>query len=122
MFDTLIRRIFELSDSQPDKTAVAFKKETVTYRMLAQKIRNIGANLAHMGIKRGERVLFTALSKPEMVACYLGIQYCGAVAVFMDKNGTAENSVAVYEANQRVLSCHTNPSTIFFPTQLKGLV
>lgn len=109
MFDTLIRRIFELSDSQPDKTAVAFKKETVTYRMLAQKIRNIGANLAHMGIKRGERVLFTALSKPEMVACYLGIQYCGAVAVFMDKNGTAENSVAVYEDAQAALFLTDKP-------------
>ncbi|MDE7326659.1 MAG: AMP-binding protein [Lachnospiraceae bacterium] len=109
MFDTLIRRIFELSASQPDKTAVAFKKETLTYQKLAQKIRAIGTNLAHMGIKRGDRVLFTALSKPEMAATYLGIQYCGAVAVFMDKNGTPENSAAVYEDAQAVLFLTDKP-------------
>lgn len=109
MFDTLIRRVFELAGSQPDKTAVAFKKESVTYRALSDKIRAIGANLARMGVKRGDRVLFTALSKPEMAAVYLGIQYCGAVAVFIDKNSTPENSAMVYEDAQGALFLTDKP-------------
>lgn len=113
MFDTLIRRIFELSGSQPDKTAVAFKKETVTYRELSEKIRAIGSNLARMGVKRGDRVLFTALSKPEMVSAYLGIQYCGAVAVFIDKNSTPENSAMVYEDAQGALFLTDKPMKDF---------
>ena len=83
MFDTLVNRIFELAAAQPDKLAVAFKKEQVSYSELAAKIRAIGQSLACMGIVRGDRILFTALSKPEMVAAYLGIQYCGGIAVFI---------------------------------------
>lgn len=97
MFDTLINRIMELSLTQPDKAAVIFKQEKLTYNDLAQKIKTIAANLKELGVNKGDRVLFTALSKPEMVAAYLGIQYCGAIAVFVDKNGTAENSAAIYE-------------------------
>ena len=109
MFDTLIRRIFGLAASQPDKTAVAFKKDSLSYRMLADKIRAVGANLAAMGVKRGDRVLFTALSKPEMVAAYLGIQYIGAVAVFIDKNSSPESSAAIFEDAQAVLFLTDKP-------------
>lgn len=109
MFDTLIHRIFELAISQPEKMAVAFKKDALTYKELADKIRAIGANLAHMGITRGDRVLFTALSKPEMVAVYLGIQYIGGCAVFIDKNSTPENSALVYEDAQAALFLTDKP-------------
>lgn len=108
-FDTLINRVLELSVSQPDKTAVAFKKNLLSYRALADKIRTIGTVLASMGIRRGDRVLFTALSKPEMVAAYLGIQYCGAVAVFIDKSSTPENAVMVYEDAEAVLFLTDKP-------------
>ena len=97
MFDTLVNRILELSKTQPDKTAVIFKKEQLTYYELAKKMKVVAAGLKKLGINKGDRVLFNALSKPEMVAAYLGIQYYGAIAVFMDKNGTAENSVAIYD-------------------------
>lgn len=109
MFDTLIRRVFELAGSQPDKTAVVFKKDSLTYRMLADKIRAAGASLAGMGVNRGDRVLFTALSKPEMVVAYLGIQYIGAVAVFVDKNSSPENSAAVYADAQAALFLTDKP-------------
>lgn len=109
MFDTLIRRVFELAGSEPDKTAVAFKKDSLTYRMLADKIRAAGVTLARMGITRGDRVLFTALSKPEMVTAYLGIQYIGAVAVFIDKNSSPESAAAIYEDAQAVLFITDKP-------------
>ena len=94
---TLVERILELSAERPDAPALAFKKEQLTYAQLADKIRAIAGELSAIGIKAGNRVLFTALSKPEMAAVYLGIQYIGGVAVFVDKNSTAENAVAIYE-------------------------
>lgn len=109
MYDTLINRVFCLAEQQPDKMAVVFKKEQVSYQQLAKYIRNIGTKLTQMGVKRGERVLFTALSKPEMVAAYLGIQYCGAVAVFIDKNSTPENAAAIYEDAEAVLFLTDKP-------------
>lgn len=91
MIDTLINRMTKLAQEQPDQLAVAFKSEQLTYAQLLDKIKWIGNRLSELGVGRGDRVLFTAFSKPEMVAAYLGIQYCGAVAVFLDKNATVEN-------------------------------
>lgn len=95
--NTLVQRILELARTKPDAVAVAFKKEKLTYARLAEKIRIIGTELKKRDIQVGERILFSAVSKPEMVAVYLGIQYAGAIAVFIDKNSTAENAAAVYE-------------------------
>ena len=61
---TLVERILELSAERPDAPALAFKKEQLTYAQLADKIRAIAGELSAIGIKAGDRVLFTALSKP----------------------------------------------------------
>ena len=113
MFDTLVNRILELSIEQPDKTAVIFKKEQLTYSMLAGKMKSIALKLKALGISNGDRVLFNAVSKPEMVAAYLGIQYCGAIAVFMDKNGTPENAAAIYEDAEGSLFLTDKPMGIY---------
>lgn len=109
MFDTLINRISTLAKEQPDKIAVAFKGEQLTYRALMGKIKLVGNILIKREIKKGDRVLFTAISKPEMVAVYLGIQYCGAVAVFLDKNATVENIEFVYRDTSAVLLLTDKP-------------
>lgn len=103
MFDTLISRISYLAKEQPDKMAVAFKSEQFTYRELMDKIRLVGNSLIDMEVSKGDRVLFTALSKPETVAVYLGIQYCGAVPVFLDKNATVGNMEFIYHDTDAVL-------------------
>ncbi len=76
---------------------------------MLDKIKWIGNRLSELGVGRGDRVLFTALSKPEMVAAYLGIQYCGAVAVFLDKNVTVENMEFVYQDTNAVLLLSDKP-------------
>lgn len=109
MFDTLVNNVLRLAETQPDKLAVAFKKEQVTYKGLADKVIAVGTNLASLGVHKGDRVLFTALSKPEMVAAYLGIQYCGGIAVFVDKNSTPENALSVYADSEAVLFLTDKP-------------
>lgn len=97
MYDTLVNRILELASSQPKKLAVAFKKEQLTYGELADRMKLVAQRLLLMGIKKGDRVLFSAVSKTEMVSAYLGIHYCGAVAVFIDKNATSKNAIFIYK-------------------------
>lgn len=97
MINTLVKRVFELADITPDKMAVAFKKERLTYRELAIKALGISEFLKAEGILPGDRVCYSALSKPEMVAVYLGVSLSGAVSVFLDKNSTIENMILVYE-------------------------
>ena len=96
MFDTLIKRIKQHAEVRADQVAVVFKKEQLTYSELWQKIVCIGSALHDMGIRRGDRVVFTATSKPESVAVYLGIQYCGAISIYADKSGTPESIATIY--------------------------
>ncbi len=97
MIDTLVNRVGTLAKTLPDKIAVAFKKEQLTYKQLFAKAVCISEYLKAEGIKTGDRVCYSAISKPEMVAFYLGISLSGAVTVFLDKNSTVENMLLVYE-------------------------
>lgn len=109
MMDTLVNRILDLAKAQPDKIAAALKKEQLTYAGLAGKMIGIASALREMGVKEGDRVCFSAVSKPEMIAAYLGIQICGGVVVFLDKNSTAENMAAIYEEAESKLLLTDKP-------------
>lgn len=96
MSQILAEHVLALAQSQPEKQALLFKKESLSYSELADLIVKCAGFLSGLGIRKGDRVLFTALSKPETVVFYLGIQYAGAVAVSMDKNATAEAGWQIY--------------------------
>ena len=100
---TLISRIRELAASQPQKAALIFRNETMTFGELSEEIFLVSKALKERGIRRGDRVLFTALSRPFMPALYLGIQAAGAVAVFMDKSSTEERALAIYDSTEAAL-------------------
>ena len=95
--DNLFNRLIDLATVCPDKKAVVFKGEYLTYRELCRRIASMAEQLAKEGIEQGDRVCFSAVSKPEMAAAYMAVQACGAVAVFLDKNGTPENMAAICE-------------------------
>ncbi len=92
--DNLFNRLIDLAAACPDKKAVVFKGEYLTYRELCRRIAGMAERLGKEGVGQGDRVCFSAVSKPEMVAAYMAVQACGAVAVFLDKNGTPENMAA----------------------------
>ena len=109
MSQTLAGQILSLAKSQPEKPAVLFKKEALSYQELAEQVARCGTFLSGLGIRRKDRVLFTALSKPEAVVLYLGIQYAGAIAVAMDKNATAENAWQIYSDTEASLFVTDRP-------------
>lgn len=97
IMENLLNRLIKLAAACPDKKAVIFKEEYLTYRELGRRIAGMADRLVLEGIAHGDRVCFSTVSKPEMVAAYMAIQACGAVAVFLDKNGTPENMAAICE-------------------------
>ncbi|MCM1091011.1 MAG: AMP-binding protein [Butyrivibrio sp.] len=109
MSERLTDRISELAASQPEKTAVALKKETLTYSRLWRKVQGMAVLLREYGVGEGDRVCFSAVSRPEMPAVYLAVQLCGAIAVFLDKNGTPENMALIYESSDAVLLLTDKP-------------
>lgn len=109
MTEILVNRIMELAKTRPDKMAVAFKKETLTYRELAKKAYGIAEILKKSGITEGDKVCFSAVSKTEMPTAYLGIQLCGATAVFLDKNSTPENMAVICRESESKLLLTDRP-------------
>lgn len=109
MIDYLVSRIEALAGSQPDKTALIFRKEKLTYRELYEKMTGIAAFLEEEKIGKGSRVCFSAVSRPEAAAVYLGIQLYGAIAVPADKNASAENLASLYELSESELLLSAKP-------------
>ena len=97
MFETFSEAVMRLAEEIPEKEALAFRKEILTYGELKRRVLAAAGALAHFGVKRGDRVLFSAVSKPETVVAYLAVLYVGGTAVFIDKNSTAKNALAIYE-------------------------
>lgn len=106
-FDTLVKRIEELKELFPDKTAVVFGSEQLSYKQLYMKMKGISNILIKKGISPGDRIAFSAVSRPVMAALYLAIQNCNAVAVFLDKKSTPENIRKIYdESGSKLLLTH----------------
>ncbi len=99
MFDTLIHMAGILAEKMPEKPAVIYKKESLTYKQLYAKALGISSRLKNLDILPGDRVCFSAVSKPEMVAVYLGIHVCGGIAVFLDKGSTPAHMMEIYQSS-----------------------
>lgn len=95
---TLVEAVMRYGIETPDKKAVCFRKDIVTYGELTNKIQRAAAFLHSQNVVKGSRVLLTAVSKPEYVVGLLAIQYLGAVAVPIDKNSKKESIRGIIEA------------------------
>lgn len=109
MADTLVNRVYALAEAEPDRLAAAFKKEAVCYGQLYERAAGMAAIFRENGAKPGDRICFSAVSRPEMLAAYLGVHLCGGIAVFLDKNSTAENMAQVYKTAGAVLLVTDKP-------------
>lgn len=95
MYQTLVEAILDYAEKTPDQYAVCFRNEHMTYKELKEKMERAAIVLKQYGVKRGDRVLLTAVSKPEYVIGLCAIQYIGGVSVPVDKNARKESILAI---------------------------
>lgn len=103
MYQTLVEAVLNYGENCPEKKAVCFRKKIVTYGELCKKIRHGAALLEQYQIKKGDRILVTAVSKPEYIIALLAIQYIQATAVPLDKNASAENICYIAQQTEPAL-------------------
>jgi len=65
----------------PDRPAVTFKAETLTYAQLADRVARAANGLHALGVRRGDRVAVYAEKRVETVVALLAIAAAGAVFV-----------------------------------------
>ena len=64
---------------QPDRTAIVFRHQRLTYRDLDALSNALGHALLRLGIARGDRVALFMTNRPEYVIAFLAIAKIGAV-------------------------------------------
>lgn len=83
-------KVLEYGETKPNRLAVGFKDEQITYKALRGKILRICSFLSRQGIGRGSIVLLQAVTGSDYVAAYLALHCLGAVAVPIDRKAAVE--------------------------------
>ncbi len=72
------------AQNTPDKTALVFKNEELTFGELLWKVRSCANLLSNRGIAQGDRVIIMIPMTPELYITLLAVISVGAVVVFVD--------------------------------------
>lgn len=97
MFQTVVEAVMEHAVREPEKLAVCLKKQKLTYRELAARVRAFAWLLRQRErIGSGDIVMISALSKPEYITAHLAVQYLGAAVVPVDKAALEETMIRLY--------------------------
>ncbi len=94
----------------PDKIAINFKGESVTYKQLDSSVRKYTSLLSELGIQKNDKVILSCMNSPEFIYSYFGTVRNGAVIVPINLMLTMEeiayivkNSEAKYMIIQPVI-------------------
>jgi len=68
-------------EKTPDKNAIIFNRESLTYRRLDESTRRFATTLKGLGIGYGDRIALFMRNRPELIELYLACFFIGAVAV-----------------------------------------
>ena len=98
MYSTIVEAVLSHGEKTPDKLAVGFKNNRITYGQLCEQIKAAAHMLKYeYGVGEGDLVMLSAMSKVDYVVALLGIQYLGAVSIPLDKAAKEDNIVDIYE-------------------------
>ena len=87
MYQTIVEAVLDHAKYHPAKNALIIKKETVDYGGLGNLVRKCAKVLREKyHIHAGDKVMITALSRPEFLVIFLGVQYLHGVTIPLDKS------------------------------------
>lgn len=112
-YQTLVEAVLGHAKETPDKLAVGFKKTRLTYRELSEQMKKAAQLLAEeYKIQAGDKIMLSAVSRPDYVVLLLAIQYLGGVSIPLDKAALEENILSVYR--------FVEPKLLLTDTRLKN--
>ncbi len=100
--------------NSPDKVALRWRDQALTFRDLDQKMDRFATGLASRGVRRGESVIVMTKNRPEFLVVQCGASRIGAAAVSVSWRSTA--------AELEYLAVHSGAKMICFEHDLSGAV
>lgn len=87
---TLVEAVLTHAAAAPDRQALAYRDELVTYGELSRRMEALAAILKdEYGVGPGDRVAVSAVSRPDYVTALLAVQYLGGTVLPLDKTAKA---------------------------------
>ena len=77
--DTLGNLLDELAAQHPEKEAIVFGRQRITYKNLQDKANTLACSLIDLGVKPGDRVALLAPNRPEWIIATFAIAKIGAI-------------------------------------------
>lgn len=99
MYRTIVEAVLAHGEEEAlaEKMAVGFRNTRISYAQLCIQLKAAAHILyTEYGIRHGDLIMLTALSKPEYIVILLGAQYLGAVTIPLDKKAKEQNILDVY--------------------------
>ena len=109
--NSIIRSFFQVVEENPNKTAIIWKEDSLSYTQLAKWVEAYANFFTANGVKRGDRILFHGQTSLRFPAIYLACHRIGAVAVPVDAR------MAPAERNE--LFIQIEPAIALFPGSLE---
>ena len=108
----------------PDREAVVFPDERLTYRELTDRAWGIARSLVALGVEPGDHVGFLMTNHPDLIATFFGISLAGAVAVPLNaRYRTSELTTLTEDADLVVLLTHDHADDhVDFTALLHGAI
>lgn len=98
--ETVISLFEKQVKENPDKVALVFEKEEITYAKLNERATKVADLLIRYGIKPADAVGLMQSKSPKIVECMLGILKLGAIYVPMDPNATLKTKRHVIKTSK----------------------
>lgn len=87
---TELERVLYHAETEPDKIALRFKKQSLTYGELGKAVKKAAYKLKIMEVNAEDYILLGAPSRMEYIIAYLALHYVGAIVIPMNKTNTME--------------------------------
>jgi long-chain acyl-CoA synthetase len=79
--EPLMAGVERAAEKYPDRTAIIYLGERITYRKLVEQIRRFATALDGLGIQKGDKIMLYIPNCPQFLIAYFGAHLIGAVPV-----------------------------------------
>ena len=84
MMDSVIEAVFQHAQQQPERPALLFEDQTISYGQLSSEVERFAHALTAWGLQPGDRVALFLENSPAFVVAYLGTQLAGGIVVLVN--------------------------------------
>lgn len=110
------------SSIAPEKVAVTFKKDRVTYKALNERCNILGASLLEVGIKKGDRVSIYMSNCIELYVAFYALQKIGAIVAWANPTYKTQELMFILSNSQaKAIFIHKERNNFDYLTFVKGL-